>query len=400
MSILSSHAVRRIAVVLLLLAAAVALRYTVFRTDPVPVTVTRLATGRVEQTVTNSKAGTVQTRQRASLSPEMGGLVVELPARKGSRVAAGEIVLRLSDADYQAQVALQERSLEAARAAASEACLTAEQAKRDDARYDTLAREGVISAELGEQARSRRDAGDAGCVAARARVRQAESALALARAQLAKTVLRAPFPGVVAELKTELGEWITPAPPGVPIPPVIELIAPEEIYISAPLDEVDVGKVHVGQPVRITMDAYPGQGFPGKVVRVAPYVLDIQEQNRTFEIEAEFDDAEFARNLVPGASADVEVILAAKDGVLRVPTSALMEGNRVLVVENDVLVEKPVTTGLRNWEFVEVTGGLSAGDLVTVSLDRLEGKAGARVRVIAGAAPEAATTGAVAGPAK
>jgi hypothetical protein len=72
----------------------------------------------------------------------------------------------------------------------------------------------------------------------------------------------------------------------------------------------------------------------------------------------------------------------------------------VLVVENDVLVDKPVTTGLRNWEFVEVTGGLSPGDLVTVSLDRLEVKAGARVRVIAGAAPEAATTGAVAGPAK
>ena len=388
MPIFSSHAVRRIAVILLLLAAAVALRYTVFRADPVPVTVTRLATGRVEQTVTNSKAGTVQTRQRASLSPEMGGLVVELPARKGRRVAAGEVVLRLSDADYQAQVALQERSLEAARAAASEACLTAEQAKRDDARYDTLAREGVISAELGEQARSRRDAADAGCVAARARVRQAESALALARAQLAKTVLRAPFPGVVAELKTELGEWITPAPPGVPIPPVIELIAPEEIYISAPLDEVDVGKVRVGQPVRITMDAYPGQGFPGKVVRVAPYVLDIQEQNRTFEIEAEFDPDTLTvadrQGLRPGTSADVEVILAAKDGVLRVPTSALMEGNRVLVVERDTLVERPVTTGLRNWEFVEVTGGLSSGDLVTVSLDRLEVKAGARVRITDG----------------
>jgi HlyD family secretion protein len=383
---LSSRTVRRVAFVLLLLAAAAALRYFVFRTDPVPVTVTRIATGRVEQTVTNSKAGTVQTRQRASLSPEMGGLVVELPARKGARVAAGDVVLRLSDADYRAQVALQERSIDAARAAAREACLTADQARRDDARYDALAREGVVSAELGEQARSRRDAAAAACAAAGARVLQAESALALARAQLAKTVLRAPFPGVVAELKTELGEWITPAPPGVPIPPVIELIAPEEIYVSAPLDEVDVGKVRLGQPARITMDAFPGQGFPARVVRVAPYVLDIQEQNRTFEIEAEFDDPAFARSLVPGASADVEVILAAKDGVLRVPTSALMEGNRVLVVDGDRLVEKTVTTGLRNWEFVEVTGGLSAGEMVTVSLDRIEVRAGARVR-IAGEAP-------------
>ncbi len=386
MSSLSARTVRRVAFVLLLLAAAAALRYFVFRTDPIPVTVTAIAAGRVEQTVTNSKAGTVQTRQRASLSPEMGGLVIELPARKGARVAAGDIVLRLSDADYRAQVTLQERSIDAARAAAREACLTADQARRDDARYDALAREGVVSAELSEQARSRRDAAAAACAAAGARVLQAESALALARAQLEKTVLRAPFPGVVAELKTELGEWITPAPPGVPIPPVIELIAPEEIYVSAPLDEVDVGKVRLGQPVRITMDAFPGQSFPGRVVRVAPYVLDIQEQNRTFEIEAEFDDPAFARTLVPGTSADVEVILAAKDGVLRVPTSALMEGNRVLAVEGDRLVEKTVTTGLRNWEFVEVTGGLSAGERVTVSLDRMEVKAGARVR-IAGEAP-------------
>jgi HlyD family secretion protein len=194
-------------------------------------------------------------------------------------------------------------------------------------------------------------------------------------------VLRAPFDGIVAEVTTEVGEWITPSPPGLPFPPVIVLIEDAAIYVSAPMDEVDVTKVRVGQAARVTIDAYPGRPFPGNVTRVAPYVLDVQQQNRTFEIEAELNDAAFARKLPPGTSADVEVILAAKDGVLRIPSYALLEGGRVLVVEKHRLVTRAVKTGLKNWQFVEVADGLAAGDLVTVSLDRAEVKEGARVRI-------------------
>ena len=67
--------------------------------------------------------------------------------------------------------------------------------------------------------------------------------------------------------------------------------------------------------------------------------------------------------------------------VLRIPSYALLEGGRVLVVEKDRLVSRPVKTGLKNWQFVEVLEGLSAGDAVTVSLDRAEVKPGARVRI-------------------
>ena len=200
---------------------------------------------------------------------------------------------------------------------------------------------------------------------------------------LEKTVLRAPFDGVVAEFRTEVGEWITPSPPGLPIPPVIVLLDAGAIYVSAPMDEVDVGKVRAGQPARVTFDAYPGRSFPGRVTRVAPYVHDAQEQNRIFEIEAELDDVAVCAGAAAGTSADVEVILAGKDGVLRIPSSALLEGDRVLVAREGVLEARSVKLGLKNWQFAEVRQGLSPGRRVVVSLDRAEVKEGARVAITA-----------------
>ena len=373
--------VRAAIVVLAIALLVVALRFTVFRAKPVPVTVFRVARGPVEDTITNSKAGTVRTRQRAALSPEVGGRVAELRVREGDTVGKDQVLLRIANEDYEAKVALQARSLEAARAARREACLAAEQAGRDYERYRRLAGEEIVSQETLDQVENRRDVGSASCEAAEAQVLEASSALDLARVELGKTTLRAPFDGVVAEVSTEVGEWVTPSPPAVPVPPVLELIASSSIYVSAPLDEVDLGRVKVGLPVRVTMDAFPGRELPGRVTRVAPYVVDLEEHSRTVEIEVELEDAAFAATLLPGTSADVEVILAAEPDAVRIPTYALIEGARVLVVEDGRLVAREVETGLRNWAFTEVRRGLAAGEPVVVSLDRAEVEPGARAAI-------------------
>ncbi len=378
---LSPRATRRALFVGAALGVLLLLRLTLLAPASVPVTVFRVARGRVEETVTNSKAGTVKSRRRATLSSEVGGRVAELPVKKGARVRRGDVLMRIADGDYRGQVSVQDSALEAARATRIESCRAAEQAERDLTRNRQLATERIVSQELLDQLQSRRDGAAAACEAARARIRQAEAALEVARVNLGKTVLRAPFGGVVADVTTEVGEWITPSPPGLPIPPVIVLLDFEAIYVSAPMDEVDVGKVRVGQPVRITMDAYANRPFPGRVTRVAPYVLDVQEQNRTFEIEAEFEDAKFARSLVPGASADVEVILDARENVLRIPSYALTEGSRVLLVRDGRLAARPIKTGLKNWQFAEVLEGLAPADPVVVSLDRVEVKEGARASI-------------------
>lgn len=363
--------------------AAAALRLTVLAPAVVPVTVFRAEKGRVEQSVTNSKAGTVKARRRATLSTELGGRVVELPAKKGLRVRRGDLLMRIFDKDYQAQVGVAESALAAARASRAETCRAAELAEIQLGRNRALARDQLVSTDVLDQIQSQRDAAVAACQAAAARIEEARASFEVARVNLSKTELRAPFDGVVADVTTELGEWITPSPPGLPIPPVIVLLDTGSNYISAPMDEVDVAKVRVGLPVRVTLDAYPGRSFSGRVTRVAPYVEDVQEQNRTFEIDAELEDRVFAESLLPGTSADVEVILAARDGVLRIPSYALLEGGRVLLFHDGRLEARKIETGLQNWQYVEVRDGLSAGDPVVVSLDRPEVKAGARARIAA-----------------
>jgi HlyD family secretion protein len=356
------------------------LRATLFRPDPVPVTVVTAARGAVEETVAGSRAGTVKSRRRATLSPEVGGRVERLLVSKGERVRKGDVLVRIAAEDVRAQLTLAEKSLVVAEAAEREACRAAEQARRDLARSQSLARDEVLAVGLLEKAETEAGMTAAGCEAARARVGQARASLDVARVAVGKTVLRAPFDGVVAELSTEEGEWVTPSPPGLPIPPVVELFDPDDTYVSAPLDEVDVGRVKKGAAVRVTFDAWPGRSLSGKVTRVADYVLDQREQNRTFEVEVELDDAAFARTLLPGTSADAVVVLARRDDVLRVPSYAILPGGRVLVLSEGRLVAAKVETGLKGAEWAEIVSGLSPGDLVVTSLDRPEVKEGARAR--------------------
>jgi HlyD family secretion protein len=193
--------------------------------------------------------------------------------------------------------------------------------------------------------------------------------------------LRAPFDAVIAELAVEVGEWSTPSPPVIQVPSVIDVIDTSSIYVSAPMDEVDSAQLRAGLPARVSVDSHRGQHFPGHVVRVGAYVLDIEEQNRTVEIEVELDDADFAASLLPGTSADVEVVLDVREDVLRIPTSALLSGEKALVLEGGRLVSRPLEIGLRNWDVTEVRSGLAEGEQVVVSLDRADVRAGARATV-------------------
>jgi HlyD family secretion protein len=364
-----------------LVVVGLVLKYTAFRPVEIPVTVFRVARGTVEETVTNSKAGTVKSRRRAMLSPEIAGRIEELYVREGDRVEEGQALLRLAGEDYRAQVVLQERALDSARAVKREACLTTEHAEREYQRSLRLAQENIISQELIDRRQSERDVTAAACEAAAARAREAEAARDVAQVNLSKTVLYAPFDGIAAEVTTEVGEWISPSLPGIPVSAAVELIQTTTTYISAPLDEVDLGKVLAGQPVRATLDAYRGRSFPGRVVRVAPYVLDVEEHSRTFEIEVELEDRDLAATMLPGASADVEIILEARADVVRIPSYALIEGDHVFVVNDGTIVAQKVTPGLKNWDFTEVTSGLEVDELVVVSVDRIEVTEGARVRV-------------------
>jgi len=371
----------RAAVLLALVGVGVFLKFSVFTPDPLPVSVMEVERGRVEETVTNSRAGTVKARQRAKLSPEIGGRVAEIPHRKGALVRTGDVLLRLHDDTQQAAVQMAKRELAVVEVKRERACLEAARAEREFLRYQQLKERDLISTDLLDKYENLAQTTQVSCKQTQAEIARARSAIVEAKAELAKTVLHAPFNGIVADLDIEVGEWTTPSPPALPVPPVLDLIDPSSIYISAPMDEVDSSKIHEGQPVRVTLDPFPGQHYEGHVRHIAPYVLDVEEQNRTVEIEVELDDRTFASTLLPGTSADVEVILSVKDEVLRLPPSTLFEGHKVFVVEQDHLSLRSVEIGMRNWDFVEILAGLSEGEQVVTSLDEEELEEGLKVLV-------------------
>lgn len=358
------------------------------RPKPIPVVLAKVERGTVEATVSNTRAGTIKACHRAKMSPPAGGQIEHLLVKKGQRVKANQVLLELWDDDLQAQERLAQEQLGAAKMQEQQACTQADLADDEAARARRLKERGFISVEGVEQKISAAKVARAGCEVAHSQVDQAHSRIEAARAGLERLVLRAPFAGIVADISGELGEYATPSPPGIPTPPAIDLIDDSCLFVSAPIDEVDAANIKAGQASRITLDAIKGKIFAGKVKRVAPYVLELEKQARTVEVEVEFTEPPRSENLLVGYSADVEIVHSTHVNVLRIPTQALMEGKKVLVYKpaDSRLEERTVTTGLSNWEQTEITGGLSEGEQIVMSLDQAGVKAGAKVQPGAGRA--------------
>jgi HlyD family secretion protein len=368
---------RRLLIAVPVLAAAAAALWWLGRPKPVPVLTDVVARGSVEATVANTRAGTVEACQRTKLSTIAGGRIELLAVKEGDQVKKGQLLMRLWNDDQRAEQVYAGTQLETARRRVAEACTLADLAQREFKRQEQLFAQGFISEGALDTLRSQADARVAACATARSDVAQAQARIKLVGTAQQRTVLVAPFDGTVAKIVGEVGEYSTPSPPGVAMPPAIDLIDESCLYVAAPMDEVDAPKVTVGQPVRITLDALPGKAFAGKVRRIAPYVTAVEKQARTVEVEVNFDDPKSAGRLLVGYSADVEVILDVRKDVLRVPSSALLQGGRVLLLQGGKLVEQPVKTGLANWEHTEITQGLQGGERIVTSLDRAGIKAGA-----------------------
>ena len=340
----------RLALVLIVVALLAAAAWYLTRPKPVAVAVAMADVGRVETTVANTRAGSVMPCRRAKLAPPAGGRIERLNVTEGDRVRAGQVLLTLWNDDLTARERMSREQLQTAKAHVREVCELAKASAKQ-----------------------------ASCDSAGTQVAEAEARIQGSRADTDRTVLRAPFAGIVAEVNGELGEYLTPSPPGIPTLPAVDLIDDSCLYVSAPIDEVDAAQLKVGMTGRVTLDAYRGQHFAGRVRRIAPYVLAVEKQARTVEVEVEFDRPGEAKHLLVGYSADIEIVVTGHDNVVRIPTPALMPGNRVLVLSaGGVLEERKIETGLANWEFTEVKADLSRGDRVVTSLEREGVKAGAR----------------------
>jgi HlyD family secretion protein len=291
------------------------------------------------------------------------------------------VLLSLWNDDLKAEVELAESEAAAAQARAEEACALADVAQREAKRLLKLKKSQLVSEDRVDRVVTDATARKAGCRATQAATEVSGSRVSVAHAELERTLLRAPFDGVVAEVNAKLGEFVTPSPPGIPTLPAVDLIGQQCLYVSAPIDEVDAPAVQPGQEARITLDAFSGRYFRGQVRRIAPYVLDREKQARTVEVEATFTDPTETKGLLPGYSADIEIILETREDILRVPTEAVLEGHLILVYDpsSERLEERRFKPGLANWKYTQVVSGLKEGERIAVSVEREGVEPGAHV---------------------
>jgi HlyD family secretion protein len=340
--------------------------------EKIKVIVAPVEKGTVEKVVANTRAGTLKACRQAHLSPAIGGQLGILAVQKGDQVQQGQLLLELWNKDLLAEKELAASEARTAQAQAESARVQAENSSREAKRLQHLFQIDAIAEETLDKAKSLAEAQRYTYQAALAAAETSLARLNVITTQLERTRLLAPFPGIIAEIHGELNEYITPSPPGIATLPAIELLDTSSFYITAPIDEVDAAKVQVGAKARITMDAFGDRHFPARVRRIAPYVLDLEKQARTVEVELEFTDPQDTKNLLAGYSVDAEIILEERSNTLRIPTQALLPGNKVYVYQPQKgrLEERIIRPGLSNWDRTEVIEGLQLGELIVLSIDQ------------------------------
>jgi len=155
---------------------------------------------------------------------------------------------------------------------------------------------------------------------------------------------------------------------------VFELVDDARLHVEATIDEADIGRVKVGQPATLRLDALPDHPIAGVVSKLDPTVRKDEKGARTLRIEVEV--ADLARAVVagvrPGMSANVDVRVAEKQDVLSLPTNVIIgRGTKrsVYLIDQGVARERSIQIGMSSWERTEVASGLAAGDRVVANLN-------------------------------
>lgn len=353
------------------------------QTEFVDVEVATVEQGEVRATVSNTRVGTVKACRRAYLAPATGGQVAEMHVKEGDVVKQNQLLMEVWNKDLKAQVTLQDAQTRSNRATAEQACQLGAGAEREAERALRLQKfNHIISEEQVDIKATGARAKRASCNAALEAVAVSQANRDAVQAAVERTLVLAPFDGTVAEINTEIGEYVTPSPPGIPTLPAIDLLDVSCLYVSAPIDEVDAPQIKTGMSACVSLDAFAEKRCSGTVSRIAPYVLEKEKQARTVEVEVKLTDPQEIKDLLPGYSADIEVLLVSKLNALRVPAEAVLDNNKVLVMHDDgLLEERSFKPGLANWNTVEVLSGLNAGDKVVLSVGKEDVVAGAYARV-------------------
>jgi HlyD family secretion protein len=293
------------------------------------VSVVSLSRGTVEETVSGVTSGTVEAEQIAELAFGAVGRVKEVSAAVGDAVRAGAILAQIENEDLKSRL---------------------------DVAAEELARAKTL-----QQSQA----------ASRSNVIQAQGNYDAARIAFEKSIIRAPFDGMVVERNVEAGQ-LSQITAVIPVAP-FRLVDTKPRYVEVEIDEVDLPKVKVGMSARVKVLAVRREPFHATVRKVIPFVSSIREQDRTSEIELTVDSEGIL--LPPGASADVEVVTNTKRDVVLAPPKAVLGrgGHRyVFVLDRSIIRKTQVQVGISGFISTELVSGVSAGAEIVLPSEKVE----------------------------
>ncbi|QYG09083.1 efflux RND transporter periplasmic adaptor subunit [Janthinobacterium sp. PAMC25594] len=287
--------------------------------------------------------GSVQPERNADLRAEVSAVVIQVMKENGEAVKRGDVLVRLDETSIR-------DSLNSAEEASRASGQVLEQSERMFQRMKTLRASGMTSTQALEDAEIRRNNAQSDLSAAKSRAAQA-------RQQLQRTLVRAPFDGIVSERKVSNGDT---AQIGKEL---IKVIDPTSMRLEGLVSADKIGVVKVGQPVLFRINGYPGQDFSGKVRRVDPAANAVTRQ---VAVLVDFNDKEQPR--VAGLYAEGR-IETDSISALMIPDSALVKAGDVTYtwkVKDKALHKVNLRIGARDvrtgqWE---VQSGLASGDTV------------------------------------
>ncbi len=357
------------------------------RRPPVPVKWVSVERGMVRDVVTSSSAGEIAPEKRASVRAEIPARVIAVRHRRGERVKQGDSIIVCDAADLDARLAQARASLQAATAQLQQAKARVTTLGRQAERARMLSDRGAGTAQVLDDANNLVAEAREAERAAQGALSQAQAAIKVAEVARQKSVLTAPFDGILVDVSVDVGETLVPG-----VPP-FEIIDDHRLHVDAAVDEADASRVAIGQPALLTLDALPGKKIAGRVSHVAPAVRHDLKGARMLPIEVEVADvaAALGTGLRVGMSTNVEIVVAEKQNVAWLPTHVIVgrgtkrtvyrlpsdSGSPKIVSVEEIAVE----VGVSNWDRAEILSGLQPGDRVVANLNAAGLSNGASVKI-------------------
>ncbi len=319
----------------------------------------RATPGTIEATIELS--GTLAPRARVGVKPRMPGTLDSVHVDIGDRVRVGQVIATIDRRQIDAEVDAAAATINVARAGLASVEAALANAETEQARAKSLFDSGALPRQRLEAADTALRAAVAQRDLAQATVAQAEAAARRAREMQRNATLTAPVAGHIVARHYDAGAM----PGDLPVVVVADM---REMKLEVGVSEMEAGRLRLGLPASVTVQARPGETFAGRLAAIAP---EVDDRNRHFKIDVRVDNPD--ATLLSGMYATVRLVLDTAADVLTLPREAVLTRDgraMVMRVSGEEVAPTDVTTGLADGRRVQILSGLSAGDVVLADARR------------------------------